>query len=159
MFGRLLRAGVLIVSAGALFVALGSSGAAARPGKKTTKLSCTSTSYNVSYPQLSGLTFGILKCGKPFGDGVQQATTTTSVVGPKLNVTGTLKNFYDNGTNHGTFKMSGTFSPGTITASGSVNVTGGTRAYAHMKGKGALTCATTNAGKTFECKVSGTATF
>jgi hypothetical protein len=112
----------------------------------------------VSSPNLSGLTFAALKCSKPFGAGVQQGTFAESIVGTQLSATGTFKNFYDDGTNHGSYKLSGTVGTGTITASGSVKVTGGTGAYKNMTGTGKLTCTTTDAGKIYDCTTSGTLT-
>lgn len=145
----------LIASLGAMMVAVGANGAAANPAGKTTKIRCTSTVYNVSYPQLSGLSFGALKCSKPFGAGVQKGTSKASIVGTRVSVSGTFKNFFTNGTNHGPIKLSGTVGSGAITASGSVNITGGTGAYRHTKGTGKATCTTTDAGKTYSCTVRG----
>ena len=146
----------LIATLGVVTFAVGASGAAAKPAGKAAKIRCTSTVYNVSYPQLSGLLFGVLKCSKPFGAGVQEGTSKATIVGTQLSVTGKFKNFFDNGTNHGTIKLSGTISSGAITASGSVMVTGGTGAYKHMKAEGKTTCTTTDGGKTYSCTVSGT---
>ena len=146
----------LAVGMGAVVVMVGAGGAMATPAARTTKVHCTSKTYNVSSPSISGTTFAALKCSKPFGAGVQQGTFAESIAGTQISVTGKFKNFYDNGTNHGSYKLSGTVASGTITATGSVKVTGGTGAYKNMKGTGTLKCTTTDAGKTYSCTTSGT---
>jgi len=146
----------LAAGMGAVIVLVGVGGAMAKPGANTTKARCTAKTYNVSSPSTSGITFAALKCSKPFGAGVQQGTFAESIAGTQISVTGRFKNFYDDGTNHGSYKLSGTVASGTITANGSVKVTGGTGAYKNMKGTGKLTCTTTDAGKTYNCTTSGT---
>ena len=146
----------LAVGMVALIVMVGVGGAVAKPAAKTTKIHCTSKTYNVSSPSTSGTTFATLKCSRPFGAGVQQGTFAEPIAGTQLSVTGKFTNFYDNGTNHGSYKLSGTVSTGTITATGIVKVTGGTGAYKNMKGSGKLKCTTTDAGKTYNCATSGT---
>lgn len=84
------------------------------------------------------MNLAVLKCSKPFGHGLQQATSKTTVAGARLTVTGRLKNFFDNGTNHGTYELSGTVAAGTIAADGSVKITGGTGAYRNMTGTAKL---------------------
>ena len=160
MSRNLLRGALPLACAAALIIVLGSTGAAAQPGAKkpTMKIKCTTTTYNVSYPQLSGLNLSTFKCSKPFGAGVQRAVTKTKATGSQVTVTGTFKNFFDTGTNHGTVSLSGKVTTGTITASGSLTVTGGTGAYKGMKGTGKISCTTSDAGKTFHCKVTGTGT-
>ncbi len=153
------RAGVLLIGCtGVLVAALGAAADAAKPSAKKVQLSCTATAYNVDYPQLSGVALAQLQCGKPFGAGVQEARNTTAIVGSTVNVSGSFKNFFDDGTNSGTVKMSGPFAAGAITVKGSVTTTGGTGAYRQMKGKGSVTCTTTDTGKTFHCTVKGTVT-
>ncbi len=146
----------LAAAMGALIVMVVVGGAMATLAAKTTKVYCTSKSYNVSSPSLSGTTFAALKCSKPFGAGVQQGTFAESIAGTQISVTGRFKNFYNNGTNHGTYKLSGTVGSGPITAAGSVKVTGGTGAYRNMTGTGKLKCTTSDAGKTYNCTTSGT---
>jgi hypothetical protein len=158
MSRRFLTGLALIGCSGAALGAVSAGGVAAKPATQRTKVSCTAQAYNVSAPSLSGLALAVVDCSKPFGAGVQKATNTTSVVGSTLNVTGTFKNFFDNGTNHGTIKLTGKLTSGTITASGPLTITGGTGRYNHIKGKGKATCTTSDAGKTFYCTVSGTAT-
>ena len=146
----------LAAGMGAVIVMMSVGGAVAKPAATTIKVHCTSKTYNVSSPSTSGLTFAALKCSRPFGAGVQQGTFVESIAGTRLSVTGRFTNFYDTGTNHGTYKLSGTLSSGTITATGSVKVTGGTGAYKHMQGTGKLKCTTTDAGKTYNCTTTGT---
>jgi hypothetical protein len=148
----------LSASLAGLVVAIAVSGAAAKSSRGKTKVHCTATAYNVSYPQLSGLALGVLKCSKPFGNGLQKATNTTSVTGTTVNVTGAFTNYFANGTNRGTIKLTGTIGSGQISVSGPLRITGGTGAYKHMKGSGNVTCTTTDAGKTFNCTVNGTGT-
>ena len=153
------RAGVLLIGAsGVLVIALSAASVAAKSSAKTRRLSCTATAYNVDFPQLSGLAFGQLHCSKPFGTGVQRAHNKASVAGSTEKVTGSFKNFFDDGTTSGTLKLSGPIGSGAITVTGSVTVTGGTGVYKHMRGTGRTTCTTTDAGKTFHCTVKGKAT-
>ena len=149
------RAG-LVVGMGAVIVLVGVGAAMATLAVTKTKIHCTSKSYNVSSPSTSGTEFASLKCSKPFGTGVQQGTFAESIAGTQVSVTGKFTNFYDAGTNHGSYKLSGTVSSGTITATGSVKITGGTGAYRNMTGTGKLTCTTTDAGKTYNCTTGGT---
>ncbi len=146
----------LAAGMGAVIVGVGVGGAMATTAAKTTKVHCTAKTYNVSSPKTSGTTFATLKCSKPFGAGVQHGTFAESITGTHIRVTGKFKNFYDNGTNHGSYTLSGTLSSGPITATGSVKVTGGTGAYKNMKGTGKLKCTTTDGGKTYNCTTSGT---
>ncbi len=153
------RVGVLLIGCSCVLVAaLGAVAVVAKPSAKKLALSCTATAYNVDFPKLSGLAFAQLNCTKPLGAGVQRAQNTTSIVGSTVNVLGSFKNFFADGTIAGTVKLRGPFSTGAITVKGSVTTTGGTGAYKHIKGKGSVTCTTTDAGKTFHCTVKGTAT-
>src|SRR5262249_60683071 len=100
-----------------------------------------------------------LKCSKPFGAGVQQGTFRESITGTALTVTGSFKNYYDEGSFHGTYKLTGTIGgSGPTTATGVVKVTGGTGAFRGAKGKGKTKCTTTDAGKTYTCSVTGRTT-
>jgi hypothetical protein len=130
----------------------------AKASAKKVQVRCTAIAYGVDFPKLSGLAFGQLNCTKPFGVGVQRVRTTATIVGSTVTVSGPFKNFFDDGTESGTIKMSGPFSTGTITVKGSVIATRGTGAYKHVKGKGSVTCTTTDAGKTFHCTIKGTVT-
>jgi hypothetical protein len=153
------RAGVLLIGCtGVLVAALGAAAVAAKPSAKKVQLNCTATAYGVDFPKLSGLAFAQLNCTKPFGAGVQQARNTTAIVGSTVNVSGSFKNFFDDGTDSGTVKMSGPFGTGAITVKGSVTTARGTGAYKHINGKGSVTCTTADAGKTFHCTVKGTVT-
>ena len=157
----MLGLGSLGVSAALVFaLGAGVAGAkpSAKPGAKGTKFSCTETSYSQSYPSTSGFGFGLLKCSKSFGEGVQYSTFSESIIGTQVKVSGTFKNFFDNGTVDGTYGLSGTLSSGPITTSGPLKITGGTGAYKHAKGSGKLTCTTNNGGKTYTCTATGAAT-
>ena len=146
----------LAAGMGAVIAMFGGGGAMATTAARTTKIACTSKTYNVSSAGSSGTTFAALKCTKPFGDGVQQGAFVQSLAGTQITVNGKFKDFYDNGTNHGTYTLHGTVSSGPITATGTVKVTGGTGAYKNMTGTGKLKCTTTDAGKTYNCTTSGT---
>jgi hypothetical protein len=143
---------------GGLVAALGAAAVAANPSAKKLRLSCTATAYNVDFPKLSGLAFAQLNCTKPVGAGVQRARNTTAIVGSTVNVSGSFQDFFNDGTISGTLKLSGPFGTAAITAKGSATTTGGTGAYKHIRGKGSVTCTTTDAGKTFHCTIKGTAT-
>ena len=154
MTRRSLTGLVLIGTLVGALVASGASGVAAESRATRSKAHCTVQAYNVSYPQLSGLVFSLLKCSKPFGRGVQEANTKTSLVGTTLNVSATFENFFRNGTNRGTIDLSGAVGSGAISARGSVHIVGGTGAYKHMKATGRATCTTTDVGKTYTCTVT-----
>jgi hypothetical protein len=155
---RFLRTLGVVGCLGCAVAVVGVASVAAAPAAKRTKVHCTATAYNVSYPRLSGLGFANLKCSKPFGAGVQKAINKGSIVGSSVKVTGRFKNYFDDGTEFGTLKLSGKVSGGAVTVSGPVIIKGGTGAYRSMKGTGKATCTTKDAGKTYTCTVSGTAT-
>ena len=157
MFGL----GSLGVSA-ALVFALGAGPAAAKQSAKPkakSNFSCTETYYNPSYPKTSGFAFAVLKCSNPFGDGVQYITFNESVTGKQVKQSGTVQNYFDDGTTNGTYSVSGTLSSGTTTTSGALTITGGTGTYKNAKGAGKLTCKTTDNGKTGTCTSTGTVTY
>lgn len=141
-----------------VLVALSATGAAAKSSAKKLRISCMATAYNEDYPKLSGLALAQLECTKPFGAGVQRARNTTTIVRSTVHVSGSFKNFFDDGTNSGTVKMSGPLGQGALTVKGSVTITSGTGAYKHIKGTGPVSCTTTDNGKTFHCTVKGAAT-
>ena len=151
-------AGVIGCSA-ALVLAPSVDGVAAGPAAQRVKVRCAAKAYNVAYPQLSGRALSVLRCSKPFGVGMQEAKNKTVVVGSTVHVSGVFTNFFDDGTEHGKVRLSGTLGSGPIMVSGRVTVKGGTGAYKHIRGTGKVTCTTTDAGKTYDCKVRGTATF
>lgn len=75
-----------------------------------------------------------------------------------MHVTGSFKNFFEDGTTSAKVKMSGSFGSGAITVKGAATITDGTGAYKHMKRPGPVTCTTNDAGKTFLLHCEGTAT-
>ena len=157
MRSRLWSGVVLIGCTGVLAVGLGTATVAAKTSAEKLHVDCKATAYNVDFPKLSGLAFAHLHCTKPFGFGVQNAHSTTSIVGSTVHVTGSFTNFFDDGTDSGTVKMSGRFSAGTVSVKGTVTLTRGTGAYKHIRGTGPVSCTTADAGKTFHCTVKGTA--
>ena len=128
------------------------------PPSNAKKLTCTAKSYNQSYPHTSGMAFGLLKCPKPFGAGVQESTFKESITAAKVKVTGKFTNFYDTGTLRGTYTLKGGLRNGQITATGPLKITGGTGAFNGARGMGKLTCVTKNGGKTYTCTATATAT-
>jgi hypothetical protein len=148
LIGKLMAAATATAILGALTVGVGAGGAATNPTVSLSKVSCNST----TFPSPVGLWFGTLKCSKPLGAGVSRLTFHESVTGDRFSWTGSYKNYFDRGTIHGTYKMTGTIaggveSPGT----GVVTVTGGTGAFRGATGKGVITCTTHDGGKTFPC--------
>lgn len=157
----MLGLGALGVSA-ALILAPGAGAVAkpgARPKAKATNFTCTQKHYNVSYPKTSGFAFGLLKCSKPFGEGVQYNTFKESISKQQVKLSGTFKDFFDDGTIRATFSVSGTPSSGRTTFSGPLTITHGTGAYKNAKGSGTSKCTTNNNGKTYTCTTTGTVTF
>ena len=126
---------VLMLSAIAVLAAFTVSSAtgATRPKPKSAK--CTydlSTQGSPSPTATSGKDLGYVKCGKPFGNGVQSDSFTARAHGTNVTIGGPVKDFFDNGTVHGTYTLSG---PATgTTFKGSATITGGTGAYKHIKG-------------------------
>ena len=97
-----LAVGVPIVDAAASTAAT-SSGA--------TNTTCTFKIYNQTPTQLSGFAFGYVNCSEPFGRGVQSSTyraTVNAKTGAATNK-GSYKNWFDDGTVHGTFSLRGQY--------------------------------------------------
>ena len=140
-----LAVGVPVVDAAASTAAT-SSGA--------TNTTCTYKIYNQTPTQLSGFAFGYVNCSEPFGHGVQSSTyraTVNAKTGAATN-RGSYKNWFDDGTVHGTFSLRGQYtSPTAATFKGTFTITGGTGAFRGAKVRGTLTCSTTNAGATLTC--------
>ena len=148
----------VIAAAGAL-AASATTGSAAVNAPKTTQVTCTLNAYNVNFPQTTGLSYGDLKCSKPFGDGVQRAPFTLAFPTPgTVTSNGTFTNYGALGTTYGSSSLSGTLGVTATTLRGTLKILGGTGAYSHAHGAGKLTCTTTNAAKTYTCTVTATVT-
>jgi hypothetical protein len=129
-----------------------------KPKPKTIK--CTLQAWNVTYPKLTGMDFGNLTCGGKVGNGVQRDTYNETLTPPnKATAAGTFKQFFNTGTVHGTYSVSGTLTGTSGTFSGTAKVAGGTGAFKNAAGKGTLKCTTNDGGKTITCtsvaKVTG----
>lgn len=89
-----------------------------------------------------GLQYGSVGCSKELGRGVQADSFTTS---PSGDLTGSLKQYFNTGSIHGTYVLtatdgqpSSTFT--SISYTGVLTVMGGTGDYRQAKGAGTLTC-------------------
>lgn len=145
-FGMLTAAvGVL----GVLVVGVGS--ALATSSKATVK--CTVIDYTLSPGKLKGAYLGAEKCPAPYGNGLQGSTFDETVKSDGTIISkGTFKNYYNTGTEHGAYTLTGKFtSGGKGQFSGPVKITGGTGAFAGAKAAGKLTCVTANDGDTTAC--------
>jgi hypothetical protein len=124
---------------------------------KTTKVTCTLTltaavpagDTVVTPGDPQGTQFGFVGCGKGFGQGVQ---TDPFAQLPSGGVAGSYKQYFGTGSLHGAYDLSVTSqsAPTTTTFTaigyaGTVTVTGGTGAYAGVKGKGTLGCSSPDA--------------
>lgn len=120
---------------------------------KSTKLKCVTEDFNQTPGKLKGLSFGVATCSKPWGRGLEAISYTETVSSTgAVSSKGAFKNYYNTGTTHGVYSLSGKFTSATSgTLSGPVTITGGTGAFKGAKGKGKLTCKTTNGGNTSTC--------
>ena len=149
-------AGISALAALAVAAGAGHARTATHPSKR---VHCSLHVYSQTPTSLRGFDFGLVKCSKPFGKGVQYDTYTESVTPPKASARGPFEWFFDEGTVHGTFSFAGTFSsPTTATFAGTLKITGGTGAFENARARTDLTCTTTDAGKTFTCTADGKGT-
>jgi hypothetical protein len=137
-------AGLSSVAAAAVFAAP----APAAATKKARNVSCRLALFAViKQPAPTAANFGSARCGRPFGRGVQQDSSTvkrSSLTSGTF--TGPFKIFFDRGTIRGTFAISfvTTFAPGTyaitgVTYKGTLKVTRGTGSYRRVRGSGTIT--------------------
>jgi hypothetical protein len=135
------------------------SGASAK-GVGTKKLTCTLQLYAQGAPNPSGIHFGFASCPRPFGRGVQHNAYTVTPTSPGHGtVSGRFRNYYDRGSTRGSFAL--TFTATTmhdLTYTGTVTYTGGTGAFAHVKGHGTIVCTTSDGGAHKSCTVKSTLT-
>jgi hypothetical protein len=107
-----------------------------------------------------GVSFGLVACPRPFGDGVHYGTSTVTPTGPgQGTVTVRFKKYFNRGTFSGT--VAGTFaatSQMNITYQGKVTVTGGTGAFKQIKGGGTINCTSSDGGAHKSCTVKLTLT-
>lgn len=128
---------------------------AAMAAKKAKKLHCNLELIAQGKPNPSGSHFGFVRCPAPFGKGVQYNTYTVAPSSPTSgSIAGRFKNYYNTGTARGTFALTfSATSPANVTYTGTVTYTGGTGAFMHVKGTGAVTCTTTDGGAHKTCVV------
>lgn len=145
-----------LVAAAALTLGV-SSGVSAQSATAKT-IDCTFELYSQGPPQGTpprGITFGLVACPRPFGDGLHYGTSTVTPTGPgQGTVAVRFKKYFNRGTFKGT--VAGTFaatSPMNITYEGKVTVTGGTGAFKHIKGRGTINCTSADGGAHRSCKV------
>jgi hypothetical protein len=146
----------LIAGAAALLASLSvvaGAGAASKSKTAKAKHKCVVVANNQTSGSTTGYDYGAEKCSKPFGSGLTIITYKEVVSGTHFTDSGKFKNFYNRGTTHGTYSLSGTIPTGssTIAATGAVKILGGTGAFAHSKFKGKMTCATNDAGAQYTC--------
>jgi hypothetical protein len=111
--------------------------------KLTTAIPPGATALNPT--ALTGQDFGPVSCPKPFGSGLQwDSFTVTPTSATTGKISGPYKEWFNTGTFHGVFSLS--FAPtskGTV-YTGKVTIAGGTGAFSHIKGKGKLSCKSTD---------------
>lgn len=107
--------------------------------QKSQKVRCTFDirGQSASY-QPQGIDLGRVNCGEPLGQGVYFGTYKDTVTAPTATEKGSMKEYFDRGTIHGTYKFAGRISTGEYT--GTAKITGGTGVYQHARGLLNLTC-------------------
>jgi hypothetical protein len=149
------RLTLLAALAGALallVVGVGTGSALVTKPKSTFK--CVLKDYTQTPGKLTGFDLGFVACTGPFGAGVQSDSYKETVNGKtgKITSKGGFKDYYNTGTVHGVYKLSGKLSSATTgTFKGSVAITGGTGAFKGASGGGTLSCVTHNGGKSNTC--------
>jgi len=131
--------------------------ASAATKKKPQHVTCNLTLFaTIKQPAATAANFGSAKCGKHFGTGVQQDSSTvkrTSLVSGTF--TGPFRMFFDRGTISGTFSIGFVtmFAPATyaitgVVYKGTLKVAKGTGAYRNVRGSGTLTGTSPDAVRT-----------
>lgn len=137
-----------------LVVTVLASGAESSQAVAVKSFRCSLHVFSQTPTSLEGFDFGRTTCSEPFGRGVQFDTYTEAVTGPSASAKGPFTWFFDDGTVRGTFQFAGTFSsPTTATLTGTLKILRGTARFRYVNAQGHITCTTTDAGKTFTCKV------
>lgn len=137
--------GAALVAAVGAAGAAGVTGAAAAAGARH-HVMCMVELHSVGAPDsLTGEDFGTADCSAPFGKGVVHDTFTVT---PTSRTTGTVdgrfKEFYDEGTISGTFKLTYTVENGVVSSTGTAKISSGTGAYEKVKGSGDVRCHSTS---------------
>jgi hypothetical protein len=152
-----IRLASLAAVAGVLVVVTGTGTGSALVTKPKKTYHCVLRDFNQSPGKTTGIDFGFISCSGAFGKGVQSDSYTEKVNATtgKISSHGAFKDFYNNGTVHGAYSLSGKLKTATSgTFVGALAVTGGTGAFraAHIAGK--MTCTTKDAGKTTLCTIT-----
>jgi hypothetical protein len=157
-----MKRGVMAVAVVAALSVL-AAGALAKTSGKPLKAKCTirlttqipQGATTLSPTALTGQDVGPVSCPKPFGSGLQwdsfTVTPTTATTGK---VSGPYKEWFNTGTLHGVFSLSFAPSSTGIVYTGKVTIAGGTGAFSHIKGKGKLSCKSTDGGIHTDCTAS-----
>jgi hypothetical protein len=153
----LLIIGVASALASAPRASTNANAAKTKTTKPTTKLSCTSSlslqvpsgDTTVTQGAADGTQYGSVKCGTPFGQGVQFETFTTDGSG---NLAGKIQQYFGAGSIFGTYTLvpsdQGPPTTSTFTSSsyiGTVKIKGGTGLDKNAKGTGTLKCSSADA--------------
>jgi hypothetical protein len=146
----------LLASIGAVGAFATVAGAGSAKATKSKHVTCSVKLYNTAPKDPSGNAFGVANCPRPLGNGVQYQIYKQSVVPPGVvTSSGKIKDFFDRGTIHGTFSITGHFTgAGVATFSGPAKIVGGTDAYKKVKGSGTLSCSTSDGGTTSTCTLA-----
>ena len=134
----------------ALLVGFAASSATGASKPKPKTVNCTFDVTSQSPPNsTSGKDLGYVKCGGPFGSGLQSDSFKDTLSGNNVKASGPVKDFFDTGTIHGTYSISGSLTGSTFTGTGTV--AGGTGAFKHIKGSIKLTCTANSTGTQNHC--------
>lgn len=146
-----------LVATAALTVGVGA-GASAKSAKAK-HINCTFELSSQGPPQGTpprAVSFGLVACPRPFGNGVHYGTSTVTPTAPgQGTVAVNFKKYFNRGTFKGT--VAGTFaatSPMNIVYQGKVTVTSGTGAFKHIKGGGTINCTSSDGGAHRSCKAN-----
>ena len=146
----------------------------AKPGgtsaqhSRASDLTCDLVLYaTIPQPAPTAANFGSADCGKPFGHGVQEdSSTVTRTSLTTGSFTGPFKMYFDRGSVSGTYTMSfvttlsPTFQITNVDYEGTLTVTAGTGKNKHVRGTGTITGNSKDAKKTllqYKLKLTGIA--
>ena len=121
----------------------------------TTKITCRWTEYNPTPTNLSGFVLGLITCSQPLGRGVLSATysATFNPTTGAGRATGKWTKWLLHGTINGRYSETFQFTTNNAaTYSETDTWTGGTGAFADLRGTGTISCNTTDAGATLTCQ-------
>lgn len=145
---------VLALALGALAIAPPVTGNASSP--RTKRVTCNLVLFaTIPQPNARAANFGSARCGRPFGTGVQQdSSTVTRSSLTTGQFTGPFKMFFDRGTIRGRFTirfvttLNAQYRIVGVRYTGTLRVTGGTAAYRRVRGSGTITGVSADAVRT-----------